>query len=77
MEAWKEAYFFLDNIFINAEANIYLENKKQCWPGLKEFTLEKRKNENEVNDIASLYLKPVDGKKLPPFKPGQYLTFKI
>lgn len=42
------------------------------WTGLRKFYLEKKVR--EAAGIYSFYLKPHDGKPLPPFLPGQYLT---
>jgi ferredoxin-NADP reductase len=32
---------------------------------------------DEAPDVKSFYLTPVDGQPLPPFLPGQYLTFRL
>ena len=46
-----------------------------AWNGFRKFTVAKKTLESE--DTYSFYLKPHDGKRLPPFKPGQYLTFQF
>ncbi len=43
----------------------------------KEFIVVRRELENKNQSICSFYLLPVDGKPLPTFKPGQFLTFKL
>lgn len=48
---------------------------KSAWNGLRKFTV--RKKVLEADDTYSFYLEPHDGKALPPFKPGQYLTFQL
>jgi ferredoxin-NADP reductase/DMSO/TMAO reductase YedYZ heme-binding membrane subunit len=48
---------------------------KPAWQGYREFKVV-RKNP-ERGDICSFFLKPVDSESLPPFAPGQYLTFKF
>lgn len=45
------------------------------WNGFRRFQIIFKKE--EVKDIVSFYLAPVDGRPLPPFLPGQYLTFKL
>jgi uncharacterized protein len=45
------------------------------WNGCRKFTVSKKVEECE--DTYSYYLTPHNGKPLPKFKPGQYLTFEI
>lgn len=52
-----------------------VERAKSAWNGLRKFTVEKKKP--EAADTFSFHLKPHDGKPLPAFKPGQYLTFQL
>ncbi len=42
-----------------------------------ECTVQRREYENKDRSICSYYLAAVDGKPLPDFLPGQYLTFKL
>jgi uncharacterized protein len=46
-----------------------------AWNGCRKFTVSKKVEECE--DTYSYYLKPHNGKPLPKFKPGQYLTFEV
>ena len=46
-----------------------------AWDGYRQFKVVKK--EPEPGRVCSFYLEPLDGKKLPPYKPGQYLTFKV
>jgi ferredoxin-NADP reductase len=46
-----------------------------AWNGFRKFTVARKVAESE--DTYSFYLRPHDGKRLPPFKPGQYLTFQF
>lgn len=61
--------------------NIELLNRKAeaapevSWNGYRKFTVSKKILECE--DTYSFYLKPHNGKTLPSFKPGQYLTFEM
>ncbi|WP_342618575.1 2Fe-2S iron-sulfur cluster-binding protein [Rhodoferax sp. GW822-FHT02A01] len=48
-----------------------------AWIGLKAFRVAKRSFEDAAQTQCSFYLEPVDGLPLPPFKPGQYLTFSL
>ena len=45
------------------------------WSGLRKFRVNRKVMEG--GGICSFYLVPHDGKKLPPFEPGQYLTFSL
>ncbi len=46
-----------------------------AWAGWRVFEVAQRVDES--GGICSLYLQPHDRKPLPPFKPGQYLTFQF
>ena len=46
-----------------------------AWNGYRKFTVARKVEECE--DTYSYYLKPHNGRPLPSFKPGQYLTFEI
>ena len=45
------------------------------WNGFRKFRVQRK--EREGADVFSFYLVPHDGKPLPPFDPGQYLTFQL
>ena len=45
------------------------------WNGFRKFEIARK--EYETKDVCSFYLKPHDGRSLPPFLPGQYLTFQL
>ena len=47
------------------------------WSGKRKFRVVKRQFENRAKDICSFYLEPHDGGALPPFLPGQFLTFEL
>ncbi len=51
------------------------EQELGTWKGYRKFEVKRRRPETE--DICSFYLAPHDGKPLPPFHPGQYLTFRL
>ncbi|MBC2600860.1 ferric reductase-like transmembrane domain-containing protein [Puniceicoccus vermicola] len=48
---------------------------KPAWEGYRDFRVARK--EPNPGEICSFYLEPVDGQPLPPFLPGQYLTFKF
>lgn len=75
--AWGEAYGVIANVFINIEQEMYdkAEQIDGGWKTFKDFTIVDKIVESEV--ITSFYLKPVDGKALPSYKPGQYITIRI
>jgi len=50
---------------------------KLTWDGFKEFVVQRRATEDANNSICSFYLVPTDDKPLAPFRPGQFLTFKL
>jgi uncharacterized protein len=52
-----------------------VEQNKMVWNGFRKFQVVKRVQ--ECHGVCSLYLKPHDGKPLPGFKPGQYVTFQL
>ena len=49
--------------------------KEDSWKDWRNFIVDRKVKESE--EITSFYLKPQDGKKLPTFKPGQFLTIKL
>lgn len=48
-----------------------------AWSGYREFRVQRKEFEDRSRSICSFYLVPVDGQALPPFKPGQFLTFRL
>jgi ferredoxin-NADP reductase len=51
--------------------------REAAWSGLRTFRVERKVFENDARSICSFYLRPEDGNVLPPFLPGQYLTFQL
>jgi uncharacterized protein len=49
--------------------------KGQAWAGFRKFRIEGKVL--EADSICSFYLAPHDGRALPAYLPGQYLTFKL
>lgn len=52
-----------------------IEQSTSAWSGIRKFVVKRKVQ--ECADTFSFYLKPQDGKPLPPFRPGQYLTFRL
>ena len=77
IEAWSAAYGQLADIMIGREAALAAEGAAlpQGWHGFKPFRVGRKVQESDVT--ASFTLKPVDGKALPPFLPGQYVSLRV
>ncbi|KAJ6023826.1 hypothetical protein N7540_004623 [Penicillium herquei] len=72
-DAWATAYWQLADIMIGREKQIYQQN--DGWTDWREFKISDKVKESE--DITSFYLAPVDGKPLPSFRPGQYISVQV
>jgi hypothetical protein len=57
------------------ERNAEREKHELSWNGFRKFEIKRKVVEG--GDICSFYFAPHDKKPLPPFKPGQYLTFQL
>lgn len=77
LKAWGEAYWFLAEILIGREAEIYREvaSAPGGWTGWRDFTVERVEAESAT--IKSFYLRPADGGRVVRHRPGQFLTFKL
>ncbi|MBM7645149.1 nitric oxide dioxygenase [Scopulibacillus daqui] len=75
-DAWRAAYKYIADVFINIEKELYdkTEHAPGGWLGFREFIVDKKVPETDA--VASFYLKPKDGKPIASFKAGQYLTLK-
>ncbi|KAJ9227206.1 hypothetical protein DTO027B5_787 [Paecilomyces variotii] len=72
-DAWAAAYWLLADLLIEKEASLY--RSAGDWNDWREFKIEKKVPESD--EITSFYLKPVDGKPLPSFRPGQYISVMV
>lgn len=70
LEAWAAAYWQLANLMIKREGEML--DAADGWTDWRDFRLERKIKESE--EITSFYLKPVDGKELPEYLPGQYIS---
>lgn len=77
LAAWGEAYWFLADILIGREKQIYdhLNSSEGGWNGWRTFVIAAKHRESDI--ITSFVLKPADGGPVVGHRPGQYLTFKI
>jgi ferredoxin-NADP reductase len=57
------------------KAGMAKDRSELSWNGFRKFKIQKKIP--EAPGVHSFYLVPHDGKKLPPFEPGQYLTFQL
>ena len=48
-----------------------------AWSGWRTFRVVRREYEDPAQTQCSFYLQPADGQPLPPYKPGQFLTFAL
>ena len=72
-DAWAAAYWQLANLFIGREGDIYKQS--EGWTQWREFRVASKIPESD--EITSFYLKPVDEKPLPSFRPGQYISVQV
>lgn len=54
-----------------------LDASASDWAGYRGFSVRRREYEDKNRSICSFYLEPLDGKPLPEFRPGQFLTFRL
>lgn len=77
MDAWEQAYGVIADAFIGVEKDMYanMETQENGWSFFKDFSIVRK--EKESDNITSFYLKPVDGKNVPTYKPGQYISVRM
>jgi nitric oxide dioxygenase len=75
LAAWGEAYWFLANILIGREKQIYETTAAASggWTGWRDFVVDSKQQESDI--ITSFVLRPRDGGPVIRHRPGQYLTF--
>ncbi|WP_082684252.1 NO-inducible flavohemoprotein [Lentibacillus amyloliquefaciens] len=76
IEAWRAAYDYIANLFIEIEKKKFDKTEQQegGWTGFREFVVDEKIQ--ETSDVVSLCLKPKDGQPIAAYKAGQYLTIK-
>ncbi|MDF2960151.1 MAG: nitric oxide dioxygenase [Paenibacillus sp.] len=77
LSAWGRAYEVIADAFIGVEHELYVQAEHQPggWNGLRRFIVERKVEESEV--ITSFYLVPEDGKPIPSYEPGQYISVQL
>jgi len=71
----EKAYFRTRVDEIMERRKIIHAQEELSWQGFRKFEVQRKQLEG--GDICSFYLHPHDGRSLPPFNPGQYLTFRL
>ncbi|KAJ6164013.1 hypothetical protein N7470_002685 [Penicillium chermesinum] len=72
-DAWGAAYWQLADIMIGRESQIYQQS--EGWTDWRDFKIADKVKESD--EITSFYLSPTDGKPLPTFNPGQYISVLV
>ncbi|MBB2206240.1 NO-inducible flavohemoprotein [Gluconacetobacter takamatsuzukensis] len=77
LEAWGKAYWFLADILIGREKQIYDAHAAAPggWTGWRAFRVRAR--HRETASIVSFELVPVDGGPIARHRAGQYLSFRL
>jgi nitric oxide dioxygenase len=77
IEAWREAYGVIADVFIQVEEQMYneAETKVGGWKDFRKFVVQKKVKESDV--ITSFYLVPEDRNAIAEFSPGQYVSIKV
>lgn len=77
IDAWEQAFWSLAAILTSREAEIreQIEADPGGWRDWRRFVIVDRRAESDT--IMSFTLRPEDGGKVIPHRPGQYLTFRF
>ena len=77
IDAWEVAYSQLAELMSGHEASLYKKQVAQPhgWTGWRSFKVGKKVSESI--EITSFYLYPIDGEKVPPHIPGQYISAQL
>lgn len=68
---------FESDILLAKKQKAVQDQKSLHWSGVRKFEVVRKEYESPDQQICSFYLSPHDGKKIPQFKPGQFLTFEL
>ncbi|MEZ9566375.1 NO-inducible flavohemoprotein [Vibrio artabrorum] len=76
-EAWTEAYLFLAQVFIDREAELYLQRKQAVggWEAARSFVIVNKVKESAL--VTSFILEPKDGGDVLDYTPGQYIGIEV
>ena len=76
-----QAYQALRNVTAESEITVNSVTSPlvnvAAWAGYRNFNVERKVQEDKLGQVCSFYLVPEDKKPLPPFLPGQFLTFEL
>ncbi len=65
------------NVDASGRSVDWREVEPLSWLGKRKFRVAMRNPENANGDICSFYLVPLDGRPIPSYRPGQFLTFEV
>lgn len=77
VDAWTAAYGVLAQVFIGREAEMYEVQRSHGWEGWRKFRIARKVAETADGNVASFYLEPADGGRLPAYLPGQYVSLQV
>ena len=72
-DAWAAAYGELAKTMINTEAEIY--RQEGDWTDWRDFVIKDKTIES--SEITSFTLSPADGRPIPAYLPGQYISVRV
>jgi len=77
IEAWRQAYGQLAEVLINTENRLYASAVAQDggWSGWRRFRIDAIRQES--SDVSSFVLAPLDGGRVAPHRPGQYVSVRL
>ncbi|MET8023188.1 globin domain-containing protein [Streptomyces avermitilis] len=74
--AWDEVYWLMANALIAIERRLYAQHENTGdTGGRRPWQVVERVD--ETADVASFRLRPADGRPLPDFRPGQYVSVRV
>ncbi|MET7847183.1 globin domain-containing protein [Streptomyces avermitilis] len=74
--AWDEVYWLMANALIASERRLYAQHQNTGdTGGRRPWQVVERVD--ETADVASFRLRPADGRPLPDFRPGQYVSVRV
>ncbi|WP_394251946.1 NO-inducible flavohemoprotein [Vibrio profundi] len=76
-EAWTAAYLFLAQVFIDREAELYLQRKQAVggWQDARQFKLVEKIEESAL--VTSFVFEAIDGGSVLDYIPGQYVGIEV
>jgi ferredoxin-NADP reductase len=59
------------------KSRVAAEQKSLDWVGFRKFLVKRKQLEDAAGQVCSFYLSAHDGKPIPAYEPGQFLTFQL